>query len=186
MRKFGPWIISMITILSCSNKDNEIIGEKLTKCYQQKFLDENLAISDPIEYYQKLENYLIENKYLKGRTKKDYSDFWDDIYDSTKVISIKDFAREHGMTVMTMNYPRSGYCYYDLVEQQRINDNQLQQVQALIDQMDEIGDIGDIELNKKVIEITDEKRFDKIVFRIPTLTYMYLTIEARNWRRYGR
>lgn len=167
-------------------KTTKSLNEKLTKCYQEKFLDENLRVSDPIEYYERFENYLIQNKYLKGRTKKDYSDLWDDVYDSTKVISIKEFPRENGMTVMTMNFPRSRYCYYDLVEQQRVDDKQLKLGQELIDQMDQIGDVGDIALNKRLIETIDERRFDKIVFRITTLAYVYLTIEGRNWKKHGR
>ncbi len=183
MRHLRLWTILTITIFSCTNKGNGVVEQKLTECYQKHFVDEELNNADPIEYYERLESYLIENKYLKGRTKKDYSDFWDDIYDSTKYISIKEFAKKNGMTVMTMNYPTSRGCFYDLINQQQIDDNQIKLVQEITDQMDKIGNFGDIELNNKLIHTIDERRFDKIVFRIPTLTYMYLRIEAINWEK---
>jgi hypothetical protein len=186
MRHLGLWTILTMAIISCADKNNEIVEQKLTECYQEKFVGETLDKADPIKYYERLETYLIENKYLKGRTKRDYSDLWDNIYDSTKVISIKEFARENGMTIMTMNFPVSRGCYYDIVEFQKINDNQIKLGLELIEQMDSIGNFGDIELNKKLIKSIDDKRFDKILFRIPTLTYMYLRIEAINWEKYGR
>lgn len=186
MRHLRLWTILTITILSCGHKDNDVVEQKLTECYQEKFYDEEGNLTDPIKYYEKFENYLIENKYLKGRTKKDYSELWDNIHDSTKVILIKEFAKANGPTVMTMNFPRSRYCFYYLVEEQKINDNQIKEEQELVEQMDKIGDFGDIELNKRLIQTIDERRFDKIVFRIPTLTYMYLRIEAINWEKYGK
>ena len=181
-------VIIVLAIVGCSveKSDDSLIEEKLIKCYQEKFQDEDLAVTDPIIYYEKFEQYLIDNYYLKGRSKKDYLQLWDDIYDSTKVISIKEFGRQNGMTMMTANYPRSRYCYYAMVKEQKIDDKQLQMTERLLDEMDSVGNIGEIILNKKLINVIDERRFHKTVFRIPTLTYMYLTIENRNWKKYGR
>jgi hypothetical protein len=179
------WIILTITTLSCNNKGDDIIERKLTECYQEKFYDEEGNLTDAIKFYEKFENYLIESKYLKGRTKRDYSELWDNIHDSTKVIFIKEFAKSNGPTVMTMNLSRSRYCFYNLAKEQRIDDSQIKVQLELVEQMDKIGDNGDIELNKRLIQTIDERRFAKIVFRIPTLTYMYLRIEAINWEKYG-
>ena len=181
-------LICVFPIVGCSVEKSyeDLIEERLIKCYQEKFLDENLVVTDPIAYYQKFEQYLIDKNYLRGRSKHDYLQLWDDIYDSTKMISLKDFGRQNGMTMMTANYPRSRYCYYAMVEEQKIEDKQLQMTEILLDEMDRVGDIGEIVLNKKLINEIDERRFAKTVFRIPTLTYMYLTIEHRNGKKYGR
>lgn len=186
--KILRFLFFILPIVACSveKSDDLLIEEKLIKCYREKFLDENLSVTDPIGYYQKFEQYLIDKNYLRGRSKDDYLQLWDDIYDSTKMISLKEFGTQNGMTLMTANYPRSRYCYYAMVEEQKIDDNQLQMTEKLLDEMDKVGDIGEIGLNKKLINVIDEMRFDRIVFRIPTLTYMYLTIEHRNWKKYGR
>jgi hypothetical protein len=186
--KLLGFLICVLAMVGCTveKSDDLLIEKKLIECYQDKFLDENLAVTDPVQYYQKFEQFLIDKNYLKGRSKKDYLQLWDDIYDSTRTISVKEFARQNGMTMMTANYPRSRYCYYAMVEEQKINDEQLQMAEQLLDSMDSVGDIGEIGLNKKLINIMDDGRFDRIVFRIPTMTYMYLTIEHRNWKKYGR
>lgn len=182
------FLICILSIVGCSveKSENELIEETLIKCYQDKFLDEDLKVADPMQYYQKFEQYLIDKNYLKGRSKKDYLQLWDEIYDSTKLISVKEFGKQNGMTMMTANSARSRYCYYAIVEEQKIEDKQLQMINYLLDEIDRVGNIGDRILNRKLIDEIDESRFDKIVFRIPTLTYAYLTIQHLNWKRYGR
>jgi hypothetical protein len=182
------YLVCVLAMVGCSvgKSDDSLIEKKLIECYQDKFLDEDLTDTDPIRYYQNFEQFLIDKKYLKGRSKEDYLQLWDDIHDSTKTISVKEFGRQNGMTMMTANYPRSRYCYYAMVEEEKINDDQLKMTEKLLDAMDSVGNIGDIGLNKKLINGIDEERFNRTVFRIPTMTYMYLTIEHRNWKKYGR
>ena len=172
--------------MSCSNKE-AVIEQKLTTCYQDKFLNEEHQQSDPIEYYTEFENYLIENGYLKGRTKNDFIALWNDIYDSTKFISLEEFAAKTGPIVMFENSARSYYYLSFLMEDQKVDDDQIKESYRLIDEMERVGDLGDIELNTQLIHGIDQSRFDNIAFRIPTLTHMYLVdLEQDNFGENAR
>ncbi len=57
MRHLGLWTILTMAIISCADKNNEIVEQKLSECYQEKFVGETLDKADPIKYYERLETW---------------------------------------------------------------------------------------------------------------------------------
>lgn len=161
MKHFGIFlIICSCAIFSCANKENNIIGQKLTECYKEKFYNDEFKPTDPFPYYDRFEKYLIKESYLKGSSKEDYLALWENLRDSTQVFRLKEFSEPENVLVYfnPVNVVRSKYCYFHLVEQQNIRDKEINQMYEIIEKIDEIGDLGNIELNKRLVKTINEDR----------------------------
>lgn len=178
----------VLFIFSCKAQ-NSNTEKALKECINEsvnKNIQENYG-KEPFDFYElvlKVENELIANELLKNNSKQDYLNLLESITD-IKNSKYKTIYQEQSEIMNKFGFtPFStesifNQCPFKVSVKEKEGEGELIYNQgAILNKLMEVG-YDNQELLKKLINITDEKDFGKIVYRAPVILLVMINIDQQ-------
>lgn len=178
-------LIILISFLSCSKQDKKTEIE-LMNCINNQYSDsiENFyGTKNKTSFYDlmlEVEEVLVKNELLRNTKKKSFLDFFSKLKDNNKKLALEKINKLLKESKFDMNYSNLysifQSCPYKIFQLNKNSDSILVKQYEVFSKM-EIEGNDNLNLLHKLIDVTEDKSFNKIVYRAPIILLAVINMD---------